>query len=171
MALLPVRLRLARQPRVHAGRGVVLGRHVRFEVSPGAEVALGDGCALGARARILARGGRVRLGPGVTIGERVTIVVHAGVTIGAGAALEEGAVIVDFNHAFDDVEQPIRLQPLRCAAVTIGAGARIGLGASILAGVCVGDRATVGPHAVVTTDVPAGVVVGGVPARPIGVRA
>ena len=166
MAQLPARLRLARWPRVRAGRGVVLGSGVRFDVAPATEVVLGDDCLLGECTRVVVRGGRVQLGPAVAIGERVTIVAHAGVTIGAGALLEAGAVIVDFNHVFDDVEQPIRLQPLQCAAVVVGAGARIGFGASILAGVCVGDRATVGPHAVVTADVPAGVAVEGVPARP-----
>jgi len=167
MALLPARLRLAHRPRVRAGRGVVLGRGVRFDVAPAASVVLGDGCSLGERTRVLARGGCVRLGPGVTIGERATIVAFAGVTVGAGAVLEHGAAIVDFNHVFDDVEQPIRRQPLQSSPVIIGPGARIGLGASILAGVSVGERATVGPHAVVTTDVPAGVTVAGVPARPI----
>jgi len=167
MALLPARLRLARWPRVRAGRGLVLGRRVRFDVAPAAEVVLGDDCSLGERTRVVVRGGRVQLGPAVTIGERVTIVAHAGVTVGAGTVLEDGAAIVDFNHVFDDVEQPIRLQPLQCAPVVVGAGARIGLGASILAGVCVGDHATVGPHAVVTADVPAGVAVEGVPARPV----
>ena len=152
---------------MRAGRSVVLGRAVRFDVAPAAEVVLGDGCSLGARTRVIVRSGRVRLGPGVTIGERVTIVAHAGVTIGAGAVLEEGAAIVDFNHVFDDVERPIRLQSLQSAAVTVGAGARIGLGASILAGVSVGERARVGPHAVVTSDVPAGVAVEGVPARAV----
>lgn len=165
MALLPARLRLARWPRVRAGRGVVLGTGVRFDVAREAEVVLAEGCSLGERARVIVRSGRVHVGPGVAIGERVTIVAHAGVTIGAGAVLEEGAVIVDFNHVFDDVEQPIRLQPLQSAPVVVGAGARIGLGASILAGVCIGDRATVGPHAVVTADVPPGVAVEGVPAR------
>ena len=166
MARLATRLCLARSPRVRAGEGVVLGRGVRFDVAPAAEIVLGDGCWIGERARVLARGGRVLVGPGAAIGKRVTIVAHAGVTIGAGAVIDDGAVIVDFNHVFDDVEQPIRLQPLRSAPVTVGAGARIGLGASILAGMSVGDRATVGPHAVVTADVPAGLAVEGVPARP-----
>jgi len=50
--------------------------------------------------------------------------------------------------------------------VTIGAGARIGLGASVLRGVSVGAGAIVEPRAVVTRDVPAGGHVGGVPAKP-----
>ena len=160
-------MRLALEPRLRAGRGVVLGRDVRFEVAPDAEVVLGDGCSLGERTCVVARGARVELGAGVVVGERVTIVAHAGVTIGDHAELADGAVIVDFNHVFDDVELPIRVQPLTAERVVIGAGARIGLGASVLPGVSVGEGALVGPHAVVTSDVPAAASVEGVPARPV----
>jgi acetyltransferase-like isoleucine patch superfamily enzyme len=89
------------------------------------------------------------------------------VTIGAGAQLGHGAVVVDFDHVFEDVERPIRVQPLTSAPVTIGDGARIGLGASILRGVRVGAGAIVDPRAVVTRDVPDGGHVGGVPAKPL----
>jgi acetyltransferase-like isoleucine patch superfamily enzyme len=171
MALRPFRLRLARRPRVHAGRGVVLGRGVVFDVAPGAEVVLGDGCAIGAGTRVLVRGGRVDIGASVALGERATIVAHAGVTIGARCILGEQVVLVDFNHVIDDVELPIRLQGLQAAPVTIGDDARIGLGASILPGVTVGARAQVAPRAVVTRDVPAGAVVEGVPARALTARA
>jgi acetyltransferase-like isoleucine patch superfamily enzyme len=164
---LPSALRLAIEPRVRAARGVSLGRDVRFEVAPGAEVVLGDGCSLGESTRVIARGARVELGPRVVLGERVTIVAHAGVSIGARARLGEGAVIVDFNHVFEDVELPIRLQPLTAEPVTIGADARIGMGAAIMPGISVGEGAIVGPRAVVTADVPAGGAVEGIPARPV----
>jgi serine O-acetyltransferase len=51
--------------------------------------------------------------------------------------------------------------------VTIGAGARIGMGAALLPGVSIGERARVEPGAVVTADVPADGAVEGVPARPV----
>ena len=44
----------------------------------------------------------------------------------------------------------------------------IGAGAQILAGVSVGPNAIVAAGAVVNTDVPEGVIVGGVPAKVIG---
>jgi acetyltransferase-like isoleucine patch superfamily enzyme len=160
------RLRLARRAGVHAGRDVSVGRGVRVTVAPSAQLVLGDGCRIGERARIVVNKGRVAIGAGAVLGQRCTIVAHAGVTIGAGARLDEGAVIVDFDHVFDDVERPIRAQPLRATPVTIGDGARVGLGASVLRGVSVGARATVGPHAVVTRDVPPDTTVAGVPARP-----
>jgi acetyltransferase-like isoleucine patch superfamily enzyme len=165
-ARLAARLRLARRPGVRAGRDVVLGRGVRVTLMPGAQLVLGDGCRIGERARIVVNRGRVDVGAGAVLGPRCTIVAHAGVTIGTGARLDEGAVIVDFDHVFDDVERPIREQPLEATAVTIGEGARIGFGACVLRGVSVGAEATVGPRAVVTRDVPPRASVAGVPARP-----
>jgi len=47
-------------------------------------------------------------------------------------------------------------------------GASIGSGAVILSGVVVGEKSIVGAGAVVTKDVPPGVIVAGVPARVIG---
>jgi acetyltransferase-like isoleucine patch superfamily enzyme len=162
---LPAR-RLLRSPGVRAGRRVELGHGVKFSLAQGAQLVLGDGCTIGENTRIVVNHGVVEIGAGAALGPRCTIVAHAGVTIGAGARLGEGSVIVDFDHVFDDVELPIRAQALAATAVTIGDGARLGLGASVLRGVTVGAQATVGPHAVVTRDVPPRASVGGVPARP-----
>ena len=48
---------------------------------------------------------------------------------------------------------------------SFGHGPRVGSGATILAGVAIGDHALVGPGSVVTRDIPAGTVADGVPAR------
>ncbi len=53
------------------------------------------------------------------------------------------------------------------APVRVGAYSFIGMQAMILPGVTVGPGAIVGARSLVTKDVPSGMVVGGVPARPI----
>ena len=160
-------LRSSRRPGVRYGRDVRLGRKVQLEVLFGGELILGDGCRIGDRTRIVVHGGRVEIGAGAVLDERCTIVAHERVTIGDGAWLQYGAVLVDFDHVIDDVELPIRAQPLISSPITIGPRARIGLGAGVLRGVGVGAGAVVGPHSVVTRDVAAGATVGGVPARPV----
>jgi acetyltransferase-like isoleucine patch superfamily enzyme len=52
----------------------------------------------------------------------------------------------------------------------VGNNVWIGYGACILRGVTVGDNAVIGTNSVVTKDVPANAVVGGVPARLIRMR-
>ena len=54
--------------------------------------------------------------------------------------------------------------PLIGNNVTIGAGARV------LGGIVVGDGATIGANAVVITDVPPGITMVGIPAKPTGQR-
>lgn len=163
MGLLPITARRG----VRCGARVRVGRRVRLDVAPGAELVLEDRCRIGDGTRIVVGGGRVVVGAGAVLGERCVIVARAGVTIGSRARLDDGAVVVDFDHSTDDVERPIRLQPLVAGAVEIGVGARVGLGAAVLRGVSVGAGATVEPHAVVTRDVAAAATVGGVPARPL----
>jgi acetyltransferase-like isoleucine patch superfamily enzyme len=73
-------------------------------------------------------------------------------------------IAIDFDHRYEDVERPVRLQGVATAPVVVGAGARIGTRTAIQRGVTIGDDAEVGALAVVTRDVPAGARVGGVPA-------
>ena len=142
-------------------RGIILighprlGRGVRLRAAPGARIVLGDDCVVGAGCRLSARGGDLEVGAGATIGEHCVLVSHVGIAVGEGAVLGERAMVVDFDHATDDVEEPIRLQPIAAAPVVIGAHARIGHGASLERGATIGRGAVVGSHAVVTRDVPA----------------
>ena len=52
--------------------------------------------------------------------------------------------------------------------VVIGSDVFIGSSSTILKGVTVRDGAVIGSHSVVTKDVPAGAIVAGNPARPVG---
>jgi acetyltransferase-like isoleucine patch superfamily enzyme len=152
--------------RAAGARNAAVGRDVVIEVAPGATLELGEGCSIGDHCRVLVRGGTVRIGPGAVLGERCAITAHAGIEIGAGAVLGDEAVVLDFDHRYEDPDTPIRLQGIKTAPVGVGAGARIGARAAIQRGVTIGDGAEVAAQSVVTRDVAPHARVGGVPAQP-----
>ena len=110
--------------------------------------------------------GTIDIGDDAVISRGAHIVAFAGVRIGAGSMVGEYASIRDANHRFGAGVEP-RNSGHDARPISIGARVWIGRGATILAGVRIGDGAVVGANAVVTHDVAAGAIVGGVPARPL----
>jgi acetyltransferase-like isoleucine patch superfamily enzyme len=164
-------LRLALARLRHRGRLAVsgrprLGRRVRFDLAAGALVSLGDGCRVGDDCRLhLGAGAVVVIGAGARLGERCVVAAHERVEIGPDARLEDDVVLIDFDHDVDDVERPVRQQPLVTAPVVIGPRAVVGAAAGVLRGVTIGEGARVGVRSVVTHDVPPGARAEGTPAR------
>jgi acetyltransferase-like isoleucine patch superfamily enzyme len=104
------------------------------------------------------------------MGQECTISAYQRVRIGEQCVIADRAMFIDFDHGVVEVERPIRLQGIYKRDVVVGSNVWIGYGACVLRGVTVGDNAVVGTNSVVTRDVPANAVVGGVPARILRMR-
>jgi acetyltransferase-like isoleucine patch superfamily enzyme len=92
---------------------------------------------------------------------------RATVTVGDHTLIGPGAMVVAHDHKSEVTETPLRLQGSVEHDIRIGMNVWIGHNATVLKGVSIGDCAVVAAGAVVTKDVPAGAVVGGIPARVI----
>jgi acetyltransferase-like isoleucine patch superfamily enzyme len=109
---------------------------------------------------------RIELGNKVVISRGTHIVAMAGIEIGEGSLIGEYTSIRDANHSREP-DQPIRDSGYTAKPITIGRDVWLGRGVTVLGGVMIGDKATVGANAVVTRDVPAGATVVGIPAAPL----
>ena len=125
-------------------------------------------------------GGRIDIGRFVYIGDGVILSAHERISVGDATLLAHGVQVFDNDshptHAFQREVQFRRMLgdksvhvPLNIgkAPVVIGRRCWIGLGSLVLKGVTIGDNTIVAAHSVVTSDLPAGVVAAGNPARTV----
>lgn len=106
-------------------------------------------------------------GKNITVGENVFINAcchfqdHGGVTIGDGCQIGHNVVFATLNHSLAPEERKYTYP----APIVLGKNVWVGSNAVILQGVSIGDNAVVAAGAVVTKDVAANTIVGGIPAR------
>ena len=106
-------------------------------------------------------GQNIKVGKNVFINSGCCFQDQGGIEIGDGVLIGQQVVIATINHDFD----PEKRENMFPAPVKIGNRVWISAHATILSGVTVGDNSIVAAGAVVTKDVPANVVVAGVPAK------
>ena len=106
-------------------------------------------------------GKNIHVGRNVFINACCQFQDQGGIYIGDGSLIGHSVVLATLNHGLDPGDR----QNLYHAPIRIGRGVWIGAHATVLAGVTIGDNAVVAAGAVVTRDVPADSVVGGVPAK------
>ncbi|MFG6321860.1 MAG: sugar O-acetyltransferase [Lachnospiraceae bacterium] len=106
-------------------------------------------------------GKNITIGKDVFINSECHFQDQGGIEIGDGALIGHNVVLATINHDLSPKEN----RKNHYAPIKIGAHAWIGSNATILPGVTIGDWAVVAAGAVVTRDVPAMTVVGGVPAK------
>ncbi|MEJ5197792.1 MAG: acyltransferase [Anaerolineae bacterium] len=107
----------------------------------------------------------IHVGRDSLIGELNVLRGQGGITIGDRVYTAPLVQILAVNHVFDDPGRPFVEQGITAEGITIEDDVWIGAGAIITDGVRIGRGAVVAAGAVVTQDVPAHTVVGGVPAR------
>lgn len=106
-------------------------------------------------------GKNIRIGKRVFINSGCRFQDQGGITIGDDSLLGHNVVLATLNHSVE----PARRKDMTPAAIVIRNNVWIGSNATILPGVTIGDNAIVAAGAVVTKDIPANTVVGGVPAK------
>ncbi|MGZ5314031.1 MAG: acyltransferase [Solirubrobacterales bacterium] len=149
---------------------VFFGKSLQIQIARGAEVRFGRAAWIGDGTKIRSHEGVVEIGAKVVMGQECTISSYKSVRIGEQCVIADRAMFIDFDHGVVEVEKPIRNQGIYMRDTRVGANVWIGYNACVLRGVRVGDNAVIGANAVVTDDVPANAVVGGVPARILRMR-
>jgi acetyltransferase-like isoleucine patch superfamily enzyme len=102
-----------------------------------------------------------QIGKDVFINHACSFLDMGGITIEDEVLLGPKVNLITENHPLD----PSNRRSLICKPILIKRNAWIGANATILPGITIGENAVVAAGAVVTTDVPANTVVGGVPAK------
>lgn len=139
-------------------------RHVLgWYVAPTASILMGQRVQM---AGIRTTGRRVSIDRGTVINQGCHISTIGGLVIGQDVTIAEGVWLITSTHEANDPVFRGHYRP-----IVIDDHAWIGVRATILGGVTIGSGAVVLPGAVVTSDVPAGAVVGGVPAQVTGEHA
>jgi acetyltransferase-like isoleucine patch superfamily enzyme len=101
-----------------------------------------------------------RIGKNVFINHACSFLDMGGITIEDHVLIGPKVSLITENHPLDPADR----RALLCKPILIKRNAWIGAAATILPGVTIGENAVVAAGAVVSKDVPANTVVGGVPA-------
>ena len=164
------RLKLRHRGRLKTDGMAFVGPGVTFEIGKGATVHLGRFSWIGHGTKIRCHEGEVRIGAKTVMGQECTISAFQHVSIGRECILADRVMLIDFDHGVVETDRPVREQGIYKRDVRVGNNVWIGYGAAFLRGVTVGDNSVIGTYAVVSRDVPANAVAGGVPVRVIRMR-
>ena len=110
-------------------------------------------------------GANVHVGRGTFVNFGLVILDVAGVHIGDDVQIGPGVQLLTATHPLDPVARRSKWES--AAPITIGDNVWLGGGVIVCPGVSIGADSVVAAGAVVSDDVPPGVLAGGVPARVI----
>ena len=125
---------------------------------------IGEGTSIHTGLRLYNPAG-IAIGKDTVIGEDAVLDGRGPIVIGSHVAFATGVMVYNSQHDIRDPQFAATTKPVHIDDYVF-----VGPRAIILPGVKIGKGAVVGAGAVVTKDVPPGVIVGGVPAVSIGDR-
>ena len=149
---------------------VFFGKGLELQIAKRGTIRFGRFVWIGDRTKIRCHEVEVIVGQKSVLGQECTISAYRHVRIGEQCVIADRAMFIDFDHGVVEVERPIRLQGIYKRDVDVGSNVWVGYGACVLRGVRVGDNSVIGTNSVLTKDIPANAVVGGVPARLLRMR-
>ncbi len=155
--LAPVWLRaLGPGGRIHAGLRIA---------RPFSDIVIGAGAVLKHQVTLQAgRKGRIRIGDGVLVNTGGHIIAAEAIEIGSGVRIGEYVSIRDQEHLAEPGKSVAETES-SSAPVRIGDNVWIGRGTYVGPGVSIGPGAVIGANSVVKTNIPAGMMAAGAPAR------
>jgi acetyltransferase-like isoleucine patch superfamily enzyme len=167
--------RIHPEANIHAGKDTLirLGEKcavlTRSVLRNGKGVEIGNGSSVSSYCNIFPRepgfDGRFTMGEGSNIGDNTIIDTSDDVIIGNQVALGPFDIIYTHDHNYHSDTFAAWKGGVHTGKVTIEDGAWVGARVVLLPGVTVGRRAIVAAGSVVTKDVAAGDIVGGIPAK------
>lgn len=108
-------------------------------------------------------GENIQIGKNVFVNHACTFMDRGGITIEDNVLIGPKVNLITTNHPSNPLERKATISN----PILIKKGAWIGVGATILPGVTIGENAIVAAGAVVSKDFPNDVIVGGIPAKVI----
>lgn len=106
-------------------------------------------------------GENISIGKNVFINHACTFMDRGGITLEDNVLIGPKVNLITTNHPINPAERRATISH----PIVIKKGAWIGVGATILPGVTIGENSIVAAGAVVSKDVPDNVIVGGIPAK------
>lgn len=152
-----------RNPGLNWSLGAV-GKDVSIKITDGGRCTVGPGLDLSTNAALIVKNGELRIGHSAFVGIGTVITCRHSIIIGDHALIAEYVTIRDQDHRYGG-EVPTAQNGFETAPIRIGDNVWIGAKATITRGVTIGDNAVIAAGAVVVSDVPANMIMGGVPAK------
>jgi acetyltransferase-like isoleucine patch superfamily enzyme len=159
-----------------AGKNLILEDNVGVNALSANGIIMGDDVSIGRDSILFCSGVIAQKGKGIIIGNRTGINARAyfagegGITIGDDVIMGPNVKIFSENHNFSDLSRTIKAQGVTTNPVVICNNCWVGGGATILAGVTIGEGCVIAAGSVVTKSVPPNSIVAGVPAKVIKSR-